>query len=517
MSFDDAPGTWVLGAPEMVFGARAGDEADPLGAAVIERASSGRRTLVLGFSAHSLTDQSADAEELPAGLLAVAVLTFREKVRGDAAQTLEYFREQGVGIRIISGDNPRTVAAIAREVGVDVADGFDARTLPEDDEALADVLEEHTVFGRVTPDQKKRMVIALQSRGHTVAMTGDGVNDALAIKTADMGIAMNSGSAATKAVARIVLLDGRFSHLPDVVAEGRQVIANIERVSMLFLTKTVYATLLAVLFGILVLEFPFLPRQLSITDGLTIGIPAFFLALMPNAQRYIPGFLRRSLSFAIPAGIVVAATITTYTLLERSQGIGIDEVRTGATIVLAVVGIWILGVLARPLNRYKGAVVGAMFVALIVIFTVPLARAFFLLVDPGPVTAVLVTGACLVAVCLIEIVRLVQRRYVARTLVDASAHPTVPHPQAVSRPVPVTLAVVAVYLGGLASAMGSGLSRLFVTLLAAALIVLQAWTLALAREWSWWAAAQIVVYLLVLIALWAPPAGRFFRPVLHAG
>lgn len=339
-----------------------------------------------------------------------------------------------------------------------------------------------------------------------------------------------------------------------------QVIANIERISMLFLTKTVYATLLAVLFGILVLEFPFLPRQLSITDGLTIGIPAFFLALMPNAQRYIPGFLRRSLSFAIPAGIVVAATITTYTLLERSQGIGIDEVRTGATIVLAVVGIWILGVLARPLNRYKGAVVGAMFVALIVIFTVPLARAFFLLVDPGPVTAVLVTGACLVAVCLIEIVRLVQRRYVARTLVDASAHPTVPHPQAVSRPVPVTLAVVAVYLGGLASAMfgvlfllsryevpadlvvivslvgagiilfgllsvaaaaglsrGSGLSRLFVTLLAAALIVLQAWTLALAREWSWWAAAQIVVYLLVLIALWAPPAGRFFRPVLHAG
>lgn len=289
-----------------------------------------------------------------------------------------------------------------------------------------------------------------------------------------------------------------------------QVIANIERVSMLFLTKTVYATLLAVLFGILVLEFPFLPRQLSITDGLTIGIPAFFLALMPNAQRYIPGFLRRSLSFAIPAGIVVAATITTYTLLERSQGIGIDEVRTGATIVLAV-GIWILGVLDRPLNRYKGAVVGAMFVALIVIFTVPLARAFFLLVDPGPVTAVLVTGACLVAVCLIEIVRLVQRRYVARTLVDASAHPTVPHPQAVSRPVPVTLAVVAVYLGGLASARGSGLSRLFVTLLAAALIVLQAWTLALAREWSWWVAAQIVVYLLVLIALWAPPPGAARR------
>lgn len=182
-----------------------------------------------------------------------------------------YFREQGVGIRVISGDNPRTVAAIAREVGLDAPEGVDARTLPEDDAALAAVMEENLVFGRVTPDQKKRMVIALQSLGHTVAMTGDGVNDALAIKTADMGIAMNSGSPATKAVARIVLLDGKFSHLPDVVAEGRQVIANIERVSMLFLTKTVYATLLAVLFGVLVLEFPFLPRQLSITDGLTMA------------------------------------------------------------------------------------------------------------------------------------------------------------------------------------------------------------------------------------------------------
>ena len=203
-------------------------------------------------------------------------------------------------------------------------------------------------------------------------MTGDGVNDALAIKTADIGIAMNSGAAATKAVARLVLLDGQFSHLPDVVAAGRQVIANIERVSMLFLTKTAYATGLAILFGILVLEFPFLPRQLSITDGLTIGIPAFFLALMPNSQRYVPGFLKRSLSFAIPAGVIIAIALTLYTLGAMALGVEEAQLRTGSTIILAIVGIWVLTVLSRPINRYKVLVIGAMFIALLVIFTVPL-------------------------------------------------------------------------------------------------------------------------------------------------
>ncbi len=561
VSFDAHEGTWVLGAPEMVFGSAATDAGDPLGAAVIERASSGRRTLVLAHTAASLTSDDVDAERLPGGLVAVAVLTFREKVRDDAAQTLAYFDEQGVGIRVISGDNPRTVAAIAREVGLDVAEGYDARTLPEDDEALAEVMETTQVFGRVTPDQKKRIVLALQSRGHTVAMTGDGVNDALAIKTADMGIAMNSGAAATKAVARLVLLDGKFSHLPDVVAEGRQVIANIERVSMLFLTKTVYATLLAILFGILVLEFPFLPRQLSITDGLTIGIPAFFLALMPNAQRYIPGFLRRSLSFAIPAGIVVASTLTVYTLIIRSQNVDADARRTGATIILAVVGIWILGILARPLNRYKGAVVGAMFVALVVIFSIGFIRGFFELVDPGEGAAVTVALCCLVAIVLIEIVRFFQKRYVARTQSEGGTPAIAAHPMdAPSRPVPVTIAVVLVYLGGLASALfgilfllaryaveagdvvdvslvgvgiilsgllsvaaasglgrGSGLSRVFVTVLGAALIALQLWGLVIDHHWSTWAVMQIVLYGAVIAVLWLPSAGRFFRPVLHAG
>ncbi|MDY0910614.1 HAD-IC family P-type ATPase [Microbacterium sp. CFBP9034] len=415
----EAPGTWVLGAPEMVFGDEASDPSTELGAVVVGLASSGRRTLVLAHSTVLLDSEDVDAERLPAGLVPAVVVTFREQVRPDAAQTLAYFREQGVGIRVISGDNPRTVAAIAREVGLDAPEGFDARRLPEDDIELADILEENTVFGRVTPEQKKRMVVALQSRGHIVAMTGDGVNDALAIKTADIGIAMNSGAAATKAVARLVLLDGRFSHLPDVVSEGRQVIANIERVSMLFLNKTVYATVLAVLFGVLVLEFPFLPRQLSITDGLTIGIPAFFLALLPNTQRYVPGFLKRSLVFAIPAGTVIAVALTLYTLGAMSLGVEEDELRTGTTIILSIVGIWVLTVLSRPITRFKVLVIGAMFVALLAVFTVPLLTDFFVLVDPGEDAAVLIAVVTAATIGAIEIVRFFHRRYVDRSMTAA--------------------------------------------------------------------------------------------------
>lgn len=411
--------TWVLGAPEMVCPEEASDAASALGALVAQLASRGLRTLVLAHAPGELDEREVEEERLPARLRAVVVVTFRERVRADAAQTLSYFHAQGVGVRIISGDNPRTVAAIAREVGLDVADGYDARTLPDDVDELADVLEEHTVFGRVTPEQKKAMVLALQSRGHTVAMTGDGVNDALAIKSADMGIAMNSGAAATKAVARLVLLDGKFSHLPDVVAEGRQVIANIERVSMLFLTKTAYATGLALLFGTLVLSFPFLPRQLSITDGLTIGIPAFFLALMPNARRYIPGFLRRSLAFALPSGIIVALTLTGYALVARSLGVEEEQLRTGSTIILAVVGIWILSILSRPLNRFKVIVIGVMFIALITLFTVPLSIAFFELVDPGREGAYALTAFVIGAIGAIEVVRLFHVRFVRASLARA--------------------------------------------------------------------------------------------------
>lgn len=399
---------WVLGAPEFVFPSPGSDAALARMASNAARlADAGRRTLVLACGT------ATGDETVPPDAQPVALLTFRERLRSDAAQTLSYFAAQGVGVRIISGDNPQTVAAIARDAGLDAPRGFDARALPDDDAELGRVLEESIVFGRVTPDQKRRMVVALKAGGHTVAMTGDGANDALAIKEADIGIAMNSGAAATKAVARLVLLDGRFSHLPAVVAEGRQVIANIERVSMLFFTKTAYATFLAVTFGVLVLPFPFLPRQLSITDALTIGIPAFVLALLPNARRYVPGFLRRSLTFAVPAGLVVTIGVSAYAWTTSGLGVPQAEIRTGATLLLAIVGLWILAVLTRPVTAITVLVVMAMVAGLVLVFWVPIVRDFLEFVPLSTPTATAVAVTATACIALITVVRLVHVRVTA--------------------------------------------------------------------------------------------------------
>ncbi|WP_341476417.1 HAD-IC family P-type ATPase [Arthrobacter glacialis] len=404
-------GDWVLGAPEMVLAAQSRSEAL---AAAHDAAGRGLRALVLAHrplqpphSAEiSITpDESADFSV--AGLEPVALLLFREKVRPDAAQTLAYFREQGVELKIISGDNPRTVAAVAREVGFEfTGDGYDARGLPEDLPAMADVLAKESVLGRVTPEQKKAIVLALQSRGHVVAMTGDGVNDALALKHADIGIAMGSGAAATKAVSRLVLLDGQFSHLPSVVAQGRRVIANVERVANLFLTKTTYAIIISVVIGVLMWRYPFLPRQLSIVSSMTIGIPAFFLALLPNARRYQPGFLRRTLMFAIPSGTIVAGCVMAVYSFARAfpdPALSVEEAvtvaQTATTMTVLLVALWVLGTLARPFDKWRALLVGAMVLGLVLVMAVPFARNFFALDIPsGPLLAA--TMGVTVAGCL---------------------------------------------------------------------------------------------------------------------
>lgn len=321
----------------------------------------------------------------PPAPVPVVLLTFRERIRSDAPRTLSYFHRQGVTLKILSGDAPATVAAIAREIGFTAAEGYDARLLPEDPLLLEQALERNSVFGRVTPTQKKKMVLALKRSGHTVAMTGDGVNDVLALKEADIGIAMDSAAPATKAVARMVLLDGRFDRLPSVLAEGRRVIANMERISILFLSKTTYALALSLAFGALLWNYPFLPRQLSATDGLTIGIPAFFLALMPNKRRSRPGFLDRSLALAIPAGLIIAAAVIAINAFSRFMGASSAEAtRTASAITLSVIALAVLAEISRPLNRKKTAVLAAMCAGLGLVLSVPFLQEFFMLEWPPP-------------------------------------------------------------------------------------------------------------------------------------
>src|SRR5436190_5103593 len=392
----DGHGSWVMGAPEMVLP----DASLPARRRADELAAGGRRVLVLACADAPLAD-----ETLPPGLQPQAIVMFAEKIRPDGGDTLRYFDEQGVILKVISGDNPRTVAAIARRVGLPGASAaVDARELPEDPEQLADAVEHNSVFGRVTPQQKRAMVGALQRRGHVVAMTGDGVNDALALKDADIGVAMGSGAAATRAVAQLVLLDGRFSVMPGVVAEGRRVIANIERSANLFVTKTVYATLLAIAVVIAGWKYPFLPRHLTIISTFTIGIPGFFLAIAPNSRRYIPGFVQRVLRFTIPAGIVAfAATWVSYGLARFGHDRVLIDARTAATLVLCAVGLWVLVLQARPFNWWKTVLVGSMAGCLAVILVIPGLRDFYALQFPPPKVVLEAAVVAGVAIALLEV------------------------------------------------------------------------------------------------------------------
>ncbi|MDH2904672.1 MAG: HAD-IC family P-type ATPase [Actinomycetota bacterium] len=372
-------GTWLLGAPEMVLRA---EEAVTLRRAAT-LAESGRRVLVL---AHS--DAPLEGDVLPARLRAAALILLVERVRDDAASALAYFATQGVATKVISGDHPLTVAAIAERVGMShVGQPVDARDLPEDVDALGALLEEHSVFGRVTPRQKQDMVTALQARGHTVAMTGDGVNDVLALKLADIGIAMGSGAPATRSVAQIVLLDGRFETMPEVVAAGRKVAANIERVANIFLVKTAWSTVLAVLVSVLLWPYPFLPRHLTIIDTLTIGVPAFFLALAPNQRRFTPGFVARVLGFALPTGVVVGLTVFAAYALERSKNLPSIEQRTGATLVALTLSLSVLVLVALPLTWRRWLIVAGVTTGFIALFPLSPVRSFYGLQLPSTALA----------------------------------------------------------------------------------------------------------------------------------
>lgn len=372
----DLGGTWVLGGSDVVVGAGGAGDGRPAGAAAA--AATGKRTLLLAHTVRGLTDADGLHPVLPDGLEPVAIITLTERVRQDAPATLALLAVEDVDIWVMSGDDPDTVAAIARAAGLRVdTEGVDARTLPTDEPGLAALLRRHRVFGRVTPEQKKQMIRALQSMGHTVAMTGDGVNDTLALKQADLGIAMGSGSAAARAVARIVLLDGAFAALPSILAEGRRVIGNVERLAKLFLTKTVYAILLAVTFGALLWPFPFLPRQLSVIDGLTIGLPALVLALLPNTALARPHFLRRAARFCVPAGVAVAAAVVAVSAWgQLVAGASTPEVRTSAFLTLGLTGTWVLALLARPFTVPTVLTLVGASLGLVIVLVTPIARDF---------------------------------------------------------------------------------------------------------------------------------------------
>ena len=387
-------GTWVLGAPEIVTP----DEPEVL-ATTDAHAALGRRVVVL---AH--TDMALQTDRLPRRLEAAALVVLGDKIRAEAAETLRYFARQGVQAKVISGDHTATVGAIAREVGVPGAQHVvDGRDLPEDDPyEFSRVVEENTVFGRVTPYQKRAMVGALQRRGHVVAMTGDGVNDVLALKDSDIGIAIGTGSAAARSVAQLVLIDGSFETLPGVVREGRRVISNIERVANLFVTKTIYAVFIALAVGLAGRPFPFLPRHLTLVGSVTIGIPAFFLALAPSVDRARTGFIKRVLRFSLPTGLAAGlATFGAYELAITEE-VTLTQARTVATLVLASLGLFALGIVARPLVPWKKALLWSMAGFLLLLLLSGGSQGFFQLDLPriGVLTAgvgiVAVTGAAMI-------------------------------------------------------------------------------------------------------------------------
>jgi len=392
--------TWILGAPEMVLPAPAGPEQVAARARSDELAATGARVLLLARSAAAPATVRGDAV-LPAALDPVALVVLTERIRSDAAEVLAYFTAQGVALKVISGDNPRTVGVVAAAVGLPgvtgAGDAVDARTLSDDPDALAAAMEAGSVFGRVTPHQKRAMVRALQRSGHVVAMTGDGVNDALALKDADIGVAMGNGSAATRAVAQLVLLDGRFASLPRAVAEGRRVIANIERAANLFLVKNIYSLVLALITVAAVSAYPLEPIQLTLISTLTIGVPAFFLALGPNSRRYLPGFLRRVLRFSVPVGLITGAAAYAGYAVARwvDPSAGVAGARTTATVVVLVVALWTLGVLARPLRTWKVALLATMagLAALVVLLPALGERIVLLQVTPEVLLIAGVLGA----------------------------------------------------------------------------------------------------------------------------
>lgn len=346
VTFSD--GTYLLGAPEFIMHedfARIEEE-------IIPYADKGDRVLLFARYDGENVENGIDGSVTPLGFVALA-----NPIRENAVKTFEYFKSQGVAIKVISGDNPRTVSRIAIQAGIESAESFvDAATLDTEDK-IADAVNKYTVFGRVTPKQKKQLVKALQAKGHTVAMTGDGVNDILAMKDADCSVAMASGSEAAAQAAQVVLLDSDFAHMPDVVYEGRRVVNNIQRSASLFLVKNIFSLLLSLFSVILMVTYPLEPAQVSLISMFTIGVPGFLLALEPNKDRINGHFITNVMLKALPGGLTDVIAVGALVVCGEVFCISDASIGTIATLVLSVVGFMILFKISEPLNGMKYAVI----------------------------------------------------------------------------------------------------------------------------------------------------------------
>ena len=346
VTFSD--GTYLLGAPEFIMHedfARIEEE-------IIPYADKGDRVLLFARYDGENVENGINGSVTPLGFVALA-----NPIRENAVKTFEYFKSQGVAIKVISGDNPRTVSQIAIQAGIENAESFvDAATLDTEDK-IADAVNKYTVFGRVTPKQKKQLVKALQAKGHTVAMTGDGVNDILAMKDADCSVAMASGSEAAAQAAQVVLLDSDFAHMPDVVYEGRRVVNNIQRSASLFLVKNIFSLLLSLFSVILMVTYPLEPAQVSLISMFTIGVPGFLLALEPNKDRIKGHFITNVMLKALPGGLTDVIAVGALVVCGEVFCISDASIGTIATLVLSVVGFMILFKISEPLNGMKYAVI----------------------------------------------------------------------------------------------------------------------------------------------------------------
>lgn len=364
-------GSYIIGAPEFILKEQYSNYKNQ-----IEEYSNDYRVILVVHS-----EEKFNEKELPNNLEVLGLVLISDKIRKEAKRTLQYFKEQGVCVKIISGDNPITVSKIAKCSAVERADKWIDMTTITTQKQMEDAAKNYTVFGRVSPEQKMKLVQCLKNDGHTVAMTGDGVNDVLALKEADCSIAMASGSDATRNVSELVLLDSNFASMPKIVAEGRRTINNIERSATLFLVKTIYASILALIFLVAHMPYPFMPIQLSLISVVTIGIPSFVLALEPNKEKVKGHFLKNVISRAIPTALTAVINIVIIAIICYNMKIFVEEYSSLCVILTAFTGLWLLSDLCKPLDIFKiknnqiennyvsQGIKTALFICMIVLFT----------------------------------------------------------------------------------------------------------------------------------------------------